>query len=478
MSDSNMSGVVEEAVLASTVSGDTLANGVRSAATRPIVSKARFSNNYFDGIPVTGVHKFLFFIIMAAYFFEQLDNWNFGFVAPALSQSWGLQMTDIATIVFWYFIGMTSGGFLGGIISDFIGRRKTFLASILVFSVASIITGFTDSFAIFTIFRALTGFGVFCMMVTSQTYIAEMAPAESRGKWQGKVAAIGFCAVPVVAFMCRMIIPMGPEAWRIIFYAGGLGLVAFVFGLKYLKESPRWLVSRGQIAEAEAVISFMTHKNIDLAEAAKRVEPKINAREVLTGMFAARYIKRTLLLILLFVTITPAGFLLTTWTTQLLKMKGFTVTESLTAATVISIGVPLGCFLASLVSDLGGRKIPLAVLGVVTALSAFAFAFMDGLVSLVAAGFTVTVANMAVNFILFSYTAESYPTKMRNTATGFHNGLARLSVSASQPLIPMIHQAYGFSGVFNSVGILFLLPAIPLLIWGKRTGGKSLEEIE
>lgn len=438
----------------------------------------RISNNYFDGIPVTGVHKFLFFIIMAAYFFEQLDNWNFGFVAPALSQSWNLKMTDIATIVFWYFIGMTSGGFLGGVISDLIGRRKTFLCSILVFSISSIITGFTDSFAVFTVFRALTGFGVFCMMVTSQAYIAEMSPCESRGKWQGSVAAVGFCAVPVVAFLCRLIIPMGPEAWRIIFYAGGVGLVAFVFGLKYLKESPRWLVSRGRVAEAEAVVAFMTHRDIDLSAASRKVEPKVHFTSVLTGMFTSRYLLRTSLLILLFVTITPAGFLLTTWTTQLIKMKGFSVTESLTAATIISIGVPIGCFLASLVSDRGGRKIPLALLGVASGLCAIAFAFMDGLTGLICAGFTVTVVNMAVNFILFSYTAESYPTKMRNTATGFHNGLARLSVSASQPLIPLLHQTYGFAGVFGAVGFLYLVPVVPLLLWGKRTGGKSLEEIE
>jgi len=118
--------------------------------------EGRFVNNYFDGIPVRGIHALLFFIIMAAYFFEQFDNWNFGFVAPALSQSWGLKPTDIATILFWYFIGMTSGGFVGGVISDLIGRRKTFLISIVIFSVSSIITGFTDSFVVFTIFRALT----------------------------------------------------------------------------------------------------------------------------------------------------------------------------------------------------------------------------------------------------------------------------------------------------------------------------------
>ena len=116
--------------------------------------------------------------------------------------------------------------------------------------------------------------------------------------------------------------------------------------------------------------------------------------------------------------------------------------------------------------------------GVFSGLGGLTFAFMDGLTGLTAAGFALSVFNLAINFILFSYTAESYPTKMHNTATGFHNGVARLSVSASQPLIPMIFGAYGFVGVFSAVGIFYLLPVIPLLIWGMRTGGKSLEDIE
>lgn len=438
----------------------------------------KIANNYFDGLEVTGVHKFIFYIIMLAYFFEQLDNWNFGFIAPALQESWHLKMTDIATIVFWYFIGMTSGGFLGGVISDFVGRRKTFLASILIFSIASVANGLTNDFTVFVISRSLTGFGVFCLMVTSQAYIAEMAPAESRGKWQGRVAGVGFCAVPVIALLCRLIIPMGPDAYRAIFYFGGFGLIGFFLGLKYLKESPRWLVAQKRLPEAEEVMEFITRRKIDLSEAATKVPPREKMSEVLYGMFTKNYIVRTLLLILLFITITPATFTLTTWTTQLLKMKGFTVADSLTASTIISIGVPVGCFLASFVSDLGGRKIPLLCLGALCAAFAFVFAYLDSFALLVGCGFLFNVFIMAVSFVLFSYTAESYPTKMRNTATGFHNGLARLSVSAVQPVIPIIHKAAGFSGVFNAVGLLFVLPIIPVLLWGMRTGGKSLEDIK
>ena len=128
----------------------------------------RISNNYFDGLAVTGRHKAVFFIIMVAYFCEQMDNWNFGFIAPALMHNWGLTMKDIGTVTFWYFASMTLGGFVGGFISDIIGRRKTFLIAITLFSTASIINGLTDSFHVFVASRALTGFGVFCLMVCSQ----------------------------------------------------------------------------------------------------------------------------------------------------------------------------------------------------------------------------------------------------------------------------------------------------------------------
>lgn len=161
----------------------------------------KIPNNYFDGMPVTGFHKIVFFIIMMAYFCEQMDNWNFGFIAPALMHTWGLQMSDIGVVTLWYFIGMTAGGFFGGVISDFIGRRKTFLISIATFSFFSVLNGFTDNFHVFVIARSMTGFGVFCLMVCSQAYIAEMAPAESRGKWQNLVAAVGFSAVPVIGVM-------------------------------------------------------------------------------------------------------------------------------------------------------------------------------------------------------------------------------------------------------------------------------------
>lgn len=434
-------------------------------------------NNYFDCLPVSRIHKILFFIIMIAYFFEQMDNWNFGFVAPQLIKSWGITMADVGTINFWYFLGMTVGGLTGGFISDIIGRRKTFLVAILLFSTMSVLNGMTDSLTIFTISRALTGFGVFCLMVCSQAYIAEISPAESRGKWQGLIAAVGFSAVPVIGLMCKFIIPLGDEAWRWIFYFGGIGLVGFVLGLKYLEESPRWLISKRRQAEAEAVVERITGVKVDLTEAAQKVEAKESVWDTLLGMFSGKYLKRTLVLFSFICLTTPASFVVTVWTPMMISKRGFSMDETLTASFILMIGVPFGCYLASVFSDRGGRKIPMVIITAIGSVFAYLFTQMEGLVPLTLVGFAMIACCMAMGFISFSYIAESYPTQMRNTAVGIHNGMGRFCTSFMQKQVPIIFAAGGFAGVYNTVAVMLLAPLLIVLVWGLRTGGKSLEDI-
>lgn len=438
----------------------------------------KIKNNYFDGLPVSRKHVGVFVLIVLAYFFEQLDNNNFAFVAPALIQNWGITMGDIANITSLYFIGMTLGGLFGGVISDFVGRRKAFLGSIVVFSVASIVNGFANDVTVFAISRAITGFGIFCMMVVSIAYISEISPGESRGKWQNMTAGIGFLAMPVIGIIARIVVPMGPETWRWIFFMGGLGLVSFLFGLKYLKESPRWLVSKGRIEEAEKVMFELTGRQIDLSEAAKRVQPRENVKEVLIGMFTGRYIKRTVVLLVSFISVCVPGFMFMAWTPTLLQQKGFTLEESLFASSLIILGAPIGCFLSSFISDKGGRKIPIGVMALCWAALALVFANLgNNLTTIIAVGMLMNAFNLASNFTLFSYVAESYPTKMRNTATGFHNSAGRLSVAASQLMVPVIYAQFGFTGVFVTMIIFLTVLGLTVLLFGARTGGKSLEDV-
>lgn len=449
-----------------------------SPSTLGLDTGGKIKNNYFDGLSVGKDHFRIFLIIVLAYFFEQLDNNNFAFVAPALISSWGITMDDIAHINSLYFVGMTLGGLLGGVISDFIGRRKTFLLSIVLFSVFSIANGFANTVTAFAITRAITGFGIFCMMVVSIAYISEMSPGESRGKWQNMTAGIGFLAMPLIGVIARIVVPMHDEAWRYIFWMGGLGLIGFIMGLKYLKESPRWLVSRGRVEEAEKIMYELTGRHIDLSDAAKKVPPKENVIQVLTGMFSKRYIKRTMVMIVSFISYNVPAFIFINWAPTLLQQKGFTLEQSLFASSLIILGAPIGCFLSSFVSDKGGRKIPIGVMALGWAVLALVYSNLgNNLTILIAVGMMMNAFSLASSFTLFSYVAESYPTVMRNTATGFHNAVGRISVAASQLMVPVIYANFGFGGIFSTIACFLLVLGLTVLIFGDRTGGKSLEDV-
>lgn len=436
-------------------------------------------NNYFDGLPVSKSHLFLFILIVASYFFEQMDNNNFAFIAPALVKSGFTTQASIATITSTYFLGMTLGGFLGGIISDLIGRRKTFLLAMLIFSSMSILNGITNDFGVFVFARAATGFGIFMMMVTSIAYIAEMSPGESRGKWQSLTAAGGFCAMPIIGIISRAVIPTAPEAWRYIFFLGGLGFITFIIGLKYLKESPRWLVSKGRVADAEEVIKGLSGVDVDLTETAKNTPPKVNAMEQFIGMFSGKYLKRTLTLLAIGIPLNVGGFVLTVWIPTLANMRGFTLEESLSIGIAFMFGGPVGLALSSPFSDKGGRKIPIAILLVVLAGLAMVYANLgkDYYITMFVA-FLLNAVNMGLAFIAMAYVPEHYPTKMRNTAVGIINAFQRLGVSGSQLLIPLVVAGYGFKTLFLAIAALFVFSGLVALFLGQRTGGIPLEQIE
>ena len=411
---------------------------------------------------------------------------DLNFVAPlGLSETAASSLLGFA--VSSALIGCVLGGMVGGIVASALGRKRGLMIAAVLFIISAVGSAYPELgfphgaphtfLTQFIIYRIIGGVGVGLASMLSPMYIAEMAPAESRGKWQNLVAAVGFSAVPVIGVMCRAIIPLAEEAWRFIFYFGGVGLIAFFVGLRYLKESPRWLVARGRLEEAEQVVFEITGKHVDLSEAAKNVQTKVPVMEVLTGMFRRQYIKRTLVLLAIVVFTNPATFTVTNWTATLLKAHGFSLEDSLMATTIISVGVPAGLFFSSFVTDLGGRKIPIMCMLIILAVLGPIFGNMTGYWPVVLTGVVLTAVVMAMGFTVFSYTAESYPTRMRNTATGFHSSTGRLAVAAAQPLIPMAYAAYSFDGVFWIFSFLCFVPAVVIAIWGQRTGGKSLEEI-
>lgn len=443
-----------------------------------IENSAKVKNNYFDGLKVSRKHLFLFILISVSYFFEQFDGQNFSFVAPAFMASMKVGTDVLAKINSVYFLGMALGGLLGGMISDIIGRRKALIMSVFIFSISSILNGVVTSVPLFILIRGLTGFGIFCMMMVSVTYMAELSPMESRGKWEGIISGLGFLAIPLVGIVCRLIIPIHPEAWRYVFYLGGLGLLAAVLGIIFLKESPRWLVSKHRIEEAEQVVFEISGVNVDLSDAISLNAEKVKMKDAIVEMFSPLYIKRTVILLIAASVTAICAQIMTQWVPTLIKLIGFSMKDSLTLATIIACGTPLGQFTAAYFSDKGGRKIPIVVFSVLASIVAVCFlAVGKNFVWMALLGVLVNIFLIGRSFILYPYEAESYPTKIRNSVVGFINFVCRLATTASMLIVPVLYSGYGIAGVYGFVAALSFIFAIVLGIFGWRSALTSLEDL-
>lgn len=153
-------------------------------------------NNYFDDIPIHRKQFCIMFIVVLAYFFDQMDGTVVGYVAPSVMKSFGITIQEFAPAQSLYFIGMMLGGIVAGFISDKIGRRKAFLCGCSMFTFATLLTGFTNDIKWFTLFRVLTGFGVLGTGAICTTYLSEVLSASDRSKYYGIVPGWGCSPFP------------------------------------------------------------------------------------------------------------------------------------------------------------------------------------------------------------------------------------------------------------------------------------------
>jgi len=98
--------------------------------------------------------------------------------------------------------------------------------------------------------RFMAGLGIGVELVTIGTYISELVPKHIRGRAFACEQAVGFMAVPVVAFLSYWLVPhkpLGLDGWRWVVILGAQGAVFVWFIRRALPESPRWLAQKGRL---------------------------------------------------------------------------------------------------------------------------------------------------------------------------------------------------------------------------------------
>ena len=206
-----------------------------------------------DRLPIARFHRRLLIVVGISFFFDISDIFTFSYAAPAIRRYWDLSIQQVALATSLGFLGMFIGAVGGGLISDRLGRKRSLMAMVAFFSVASLLNGLAPNLPLLLAARFLTGVGISSATVVVMTVISEFFPPDRRGRFQSWAMVIALAGIPICGWVARLVVPTGPDGWRWIFVWGAIGLPSLLL-IRRIPESPRWFAAHGRYREANAAL--------------------------------------------------------------------------------------------------------------------------------------------------------------------------------------------------------------------------------
>jgi putative MFS transporter len=444
-----------------------------------------------DRLPATRSVWKLVVMLSLGFFFELYDLLYTGYVAPGIVKSGILTSTThglfgttgIASFIATLFLGLFIGTIACGFLADRFGRRAIFTYSLLWYTVANVILAFQESATGLNFWRFMAGLGIGVELVTIGTYISELVPKQIRGRAFACEQAVGFMAVPVVAFLAWLLVPRAPlglDGWRWVVLIGAHGALFVWWIRRNLPESPRWLAQQGRVDEADRVMRALETKveaeyGKPLPPAAPPVPVPPSGR--FGDMWVPPYRSRTLMLTIfnIFQTVGFYGF--ANWVPTLLIKQGITVTTSLAYSSIIALAAPVGPIIGLFIADRYERKSVIVAMAALIIVCGLWFSQTTAAVLLICLGIGLTLGSNIMSYSYHAYQAELFPTSIRARAVGFVYSWSRFSAIFTAFFIASVLKYFGSTGVFIFIAGAMAIVMIVIGAMGPRTKGVALEEI-
>jgi MFS family permease len=374
----------------------------------------------------------------------------------------------LATTVF----GWATGGVIGGIVADYIGRKRTMILAILAYSLTTGLSAFAWDWVSFAVLRFLVGVAIGSEWATGASIVSELWPDHARGKGGGLLQCGAGLGSILASGVWLAIGGLGPNAWRWMYLIGVLPALITLWIRRGIPESPRWEAANDRRREARA-------QRRD--GAALDREAAALTRFTVVDLFADQAVRRPLVLgFLMMLSVTFAfwgvGTFIPTYVGSVAAKAGLSAPAwAGWAGLITSVCGVFGFVSLGFLADAIGRK-PTVMLWYAMCLVLTPVVYMwaqDFTVLLVAVGlfgfFTLGIWAWAPVWL-----PELFPTRMRGTAVGFCFNAPRF-ISCLGPIIAgtLIVGLGGYGRAATSIGLFFILGVVvaPFL---PETRGKPL----
>jgi putative MFS transporter len=424
-------------------------------------------------------------VMGSATFFDAFDVLAIAYVLPTLIGVWKLAPRTIGVLISSSFIGQIVGALFFGWLAERIGRLRCAKITIALYSLMSILCAMSWNIPSLLLFRTIQGIGLGGEVPVAAAYINEISRAKGRGRFfliYELIFPIGLVGASLLGFW---LVPL--FGWRTMFLIGGLPaiLVLVLFVGNILPESPRWLVSKGRFDEAEQIIGQMegaarsggtvissTPKPLQIAPVARR---ETSWSELFRGIYRLR----TIVVWFIWITTYFVTYGVNTWLPTIFRTYyKYSVADALRNGVIINLAGLAGAFLCAMLVDHLGRR-PWFILAYTLGAAPLIAIWVRGatnpreVIVLVAISFMFISGN---SMLVYLYTTEIYPTRLRSLGTGAASAWLRVASAAGPAIVGFALTGYGVSGVFLLFGLISLTGAA-ISFGTVETRERALEEI-
>lgn len=413
----------------------------------------------------------------------------------------------------WYvgcaLIGSIIGVLVAGMMSDFLGRKKTMLVSALMFSISAIGCAVCADLTQLVVFRMIGGFGIGVVSVVSPAYISEVAVPEKRGMLVSLyqlAITVGFLLAYLVNYLVLksadtslvaadtavraadslQVRMFNSEYWRGMLGYETIPDLLFLIVIFFIPESPRWLIVKGRYDRASLVLSRIypakedVAAQMDLTKASIAGEVKSEWKSLLEpGILTAVLLGSAIAILGQFMGVNAVLY----YGPEIFKDAGFE--DPLFSTVLVGVVNMLTTVIALLIIDRVGRKqlVYWGVSGMIVCLLCIAVYFLPAtnlptwfmLAFFLLYVFCTAISISAVIFVLLG---EMYPNRVRGLAMSIAGFALWVGTYLIGQLTPWMLSNLTPAGTF----FLFAFMCLPYLwiMWRKipETTGKTLEEIE
>jgi MFS transporter, putative metabolite:H+ symporter len=433
-----------------------------------------------ESVPFTWWHAKARLVMGSATFFDAFNALSLAFALPILIRAWHITPAQSGVLIAASYVGQLAGALIFSWLAERRGRIPSAFWAVTLMSVMSLACIFTGSFMALLVCRLIQGIGVGGEMPVAATYISELSQARGRGRFfllYEMIFPVGLMATGQIG---TLLIPVW--GWQVMFLLGGIPGLVIAYLLARLPESPRWLIAQGRFDEAERVVENVeasTAQRMPLPEESARANIPLRERARWREVLSPLYRSRTLIAWTLWSCAYFVSNSLNNWMPSLYStVYHLGLRESLRAASMLNVAQVAVLLVCAFAIDRTGRRnwtaasfIASAVLLVILGFGPAASAWRVMILGTLSYG----VIGSA-NAVLYLYTPEIYPTRMRAIGTGLSTSWLRIASAIGPAVVGIVVGDGGVGPVFWMFAAVAMVGAVAAL--GMiETRNRRLEDI-